>query len=260
MLQLAITGAAGRMGQTLAGLIAEAPDLRLTGALEHAGSHSIGQKLGDCAISADPTAALSHAQVLVDFSLPIATIGLCDAAIARGAAMVIGTTGLAAEQEKAIHTAAKKIPVVYSGNYSLGVNVLTTLVERAAAALPPDLFDIEIFEAHHSAKVDAPSGTALWLGRVAAESRGQKLDDVMVPARHGHTGERPDGAIGFSVARGGDAAGEHTVFFFGPQERIELTHRASNRSIFARGALHAARWVIAQPPGLYSMRDVLGLN
>jgi len=259
MLHLVITGAAGRMGQTLAGLIAQAPDLRLSGALEHAGSPAIGQMVSDCRITAD-AAALTGAHAILDFSAPAATAALAGVAADQGVPMVIGTTGLGPEHEAAIRAAAKKIPVVYSGNYSLGVNVLAKLVERAAAALPPDLFDIEIFEVHHSAKVDAPSGTALLLGRAAAEGRGQKLDEVMVEARRGHTGVRPEHAIGFSVARGGDVAGEHTVFYYGQQERLELTHRATNRAIFARGALHAARWVVNQPPGLYDMQDVLGLK
>lgn len=211
-------------------------------------------------ITSDIASGLALSQVAVDFSVPDATVKLCSLAADAGIAMVIGTTGISAEQEKAIHNAAKKIPVIYSGNYSLGVNVLTTLVERAAAALPPELFDLEIFEAHHKHKVDAPSGTALMLGRAGAQGRGQNLDDVMVPARHGHTGARKEGEIGFSVARGSDVAGEHSVYFYGLQERLELTHRATDRAIFARGALHAARWVVRQPAGLYTMRDVLGLS
>ena len=202
---------------------------------------------------------LAKASVVIDFSTPDKTIEICKAATHAGVPIVIGTTGLSADQEKIIHDTAKKIPIVYSGNFSLGVNVLATLVERAAAALPPELFDLEIFEAHHSAKVDAPSGTALLLGRAGAKGRDQNLKDVMITARDGHTGTRPNGGIGFSSARGGDAAGDHTVFFYGPQERLELTHRASDRRIFARGALHAARWLVGKPAGLYTMRDVLGL-
>ena len=202
---------------------------------------------------------LAAADVVLDFSTPEKTIELCKAVVDAGVPMVIGTTGLSADQEKAIHAAARKIPIVYSGNFSLGVNVLATLVERAAAALPAELFDLEIFEAHHSAKVDAPSGTALLLGRAGAAGRDQNLKDVMITARDGHTGPRPSGSIGFSSARGGDVAGDHTVFFYGPQERLELTHRATDRRIFARGALHAARWVVGKPAGLYTMRDVLGL-
>ncbi|HCM83587.1 MAG TPA: 4-hydroxy-tetrahydrodipicolinate reductase [Alphaproteobacteria bacterium] len=247
MIHIAINGSAGRMGQTLAKLINDAPRLQLSAQLD---THNIGT-LPD---------ALKNAQVIIDFSVPEATIALCQAAADAGVALVIGTTGISAEQEKIIHAAAKKIPVVYSGNYSLGVNVLATLVERAAASLPPELFDIEIFESHHKHKVDAPSGTAMMLGRAAAEARGKKLDDIITPARHGHTGARSEGSIGFSVARGGDVAGDHTVYFYGLQERLELTHRATDRAIFARGALHAARWVTDKPAGLYTMRDVLGLT
>ena len=248
------------MGQTLALLVADAPNLCLVGALERASSNAIGNVVGDCTITSDVRAGLTGAQVAIDFSIPQATMDLVTAATAQGVGLVIGTTGLSVEQENMLRDAAKNIPIVYSGNYSLGVNVLATLVQRAAAALPPELFDLEIFEVHHGAKVDAPSGTALMLGRAGAAGRGQNLDDVMVPARHGHNGARPDGAIGFSVARGGDVAGEHTVFFYGPQERLELTHRATNRMIFARGALHAAQWVADKTPGMYDMQDVLGLK
>lgn len=260
MIHLAITGAAGRMGQALTQQIHIAPDLALGAAFEHAGSPMLGKMADNCEITSDIAGGLKHAQVLIDFSVPAATVAAVKLAADAGIAMVIGTTGISADDEKAIHAAAKKIPIVYSGNYSLGVNVLTTLVEKAAAALPAELFDIEIFESHHKLKVDAPSGTALMLGRAAAGARGENLDEVMVPARHGHTGARNEGAIGFSVARGGDVAGDHTVYFYGLQERLELSHRATDRAIFARGALHAARWVAKQPAGLYSMRDVLGLE
>lgn len=246
MLNICINGAAGRMGQTLAALAAKVPDMKVTGQF-------------DVANPAD-AAALAGASVIIDFSAPDATVRLAPIAADSGVAMVIGTTGLSAEQEKIIHAAVKKIPIVYSGNYSLGVNVLAGLVQRAAAALAPELFDLEIFETHHNQKVDAPSGTALLLGRAGAAGRGQKLDDVMVATRHRHTGTRAEGSIGFSVARGGDVAGEHTVFFYGLQERLELTHRATDRTIFARGALHAARWVANKPAGLYDMQDVLGLK
>ncbi len=248
------------MGQALTGLVAEARDLILTGALEYAGSAAIGQSIGACKITSDVGVALQSAKVAIDFSTPDVTVNLCRAAMAAKVALVIGTTGLSAAQEDVIHEAAKKIPIVYSGNYSLGVNVLAKLVAEAAAALPPELFDLEIFETHHSAKVDAPSGTALLLGRAGAKARGQNLDGVMVSARDGHTGPRPPGAIGFSVARGGDVVGDHTVFFYGQQERLELRHQATDRKIFARGALHAARWVATKPAGLYSMQDVLGLK
>jgi len=248
------------MGQTLALLVADSKDLSLVGLLERSDSDAIGNVVADCTVTSDIIAGLTGAQVAVDFSVPAATVALTKTAIELGVALVVGTTGLNAEQEAVLHEASKKIAVVYSGNYSLGVNVLATLVERAAAALPPELFDLEIFETHHSAKVDAPSGTALLLGRAGAAGRGQDLDKVMVPARHGHTGARAKGTIGFSVARGGDVPGDHTVFFFGLQERLELTHRATNRAIFARGALHAVRWVANQPPGLYTMQDVLGLS
>ncbi len=247
MTNIAIHGAHGRMGQVLCQLVKQSADLKLSAQWDQDNQHDIADQIkGACAA--------------IDFSIPDATIKLCEMATTAGTPLVIGTTGLSIEQEKIIHSAAKKIPIVFSWNYSLGVNVLATLVERAAAALPPELFDLEIFEIHHNKKIDAPSGTALLLGRAGANARGTELDTVIMPARHGHTGARKEGEIGFSVARGGDAAGEHTVFFFGQQERLELTHRATDRAIFARGALHAARWVINQPAGLYSMQDVLRLK
>ena len=247
MTHIAIHGAQGRMGRTLCQLIDHSADLKLGPTWDQGNAESISKEI-------------TTACVVIDFSAPAATTKLLHHAINSGTPLVIGTTGLSTNDEKEIHAAAKKIPVVYSGNYSLGVNVLTALVERAAAALPHELFDLEVFEMHHNKKVDAPSGTALMLGRAGADARGQKLDDVITPARHGHTGARREGEIGFSVARGGDVAGDHTVFFFGPQERLELTHRATDRAIFARGALHAARWVIDRPAGLYTMRDILGIN
>lgn len=260
MLRLCVNGAIGRMGTALSHLILESTDLRLVGALVRESHPEIGKKIGDAALSADMAGAIQQSDALIDFSTPESTVMLCEKAMESRKALVIGTTGLSGMQEKIIAKTARQVPIVYSGNFSLGVNVLATLVERAAAALPIEVFDLEIFEAHHRAKLDAPSGTALLLGRAGAAGRGQLLDDVMLSARHGHTGVRKDNAIGFSVARGGDVVGEHTVFFYGMQEQLELTHRATDRSIFARGALHAARWVTRQPAGLYSMRDVLGLS
>ncbi len=258
-MKVAITGAAGRMGQNLVKLISIADDMQLAAVLEHAHSPQLGNMIGDVTLSSDMDAAAKAADVIIDFSVPAALPGLLAAAQQHGTRLVIGTTGLSAADEAAITNAAKTIPIVYSGNFSLGVNVLSALVERAAAVMSSELFDIEIFETHHKHKVDAPSGTALLLGRSAAQGRNVALDNKAVRSRDGHTGARTAGDIGFSVARGGNVAGDHTVFFFGEHERLELTHRATDSVIFARGALHAARWLMDQPIGLYNMRNVLKL-
>lgn len=193
---------------------------------------------------------------IIDFTKPEALARHLELARANNTALVIGTTGLNAAQEDAIRAAAEQIPVVYAANMSIGVNILLALVEKAAAALP-DHFDIEIVETHHRNKIDAPSGTALALGRAAAAGRGIALEDHMAVDR---SGARKTGDIGFAVMRGGDVIGEHTVGFFGPAERIEITHKAADRSLFAEGAVKAALWLQGRAPGLYSMRDVLGLS
>jgi len=266
MLNVAMLGASGRMGRTIIPLLHEAADLRLSGALAAPGDTAIGQDAGVLSgiaslavpISDDPTVALRGAQVAIDFTLPAASIRHASLCAGQGCAMVIGTTGHDAAQSAQLEAASRGIPIVIAPNMSLGVNLLLKLAELAARALD-EQYDIEIFEAHHRNKVDAPSGTALGLGRAAAGGRGRTLDDVADYARHGQTGVRERGRIGFSVVRGGDIVGEHRLIFAGPGEQVELAHTAQDRSGFARGALVAARWVVGRPPGLYSMLDVLGL-
>ncbi len=262
-LRLALPGVAGRMGRMLAGLIAESAAFDLVAATESETSSHIGQLTGELlgqpgsgvAISSDP-AELGQASVIVDFTRPQASMGHLDIAEATGTALVIGTTGLSADGEARLAAAARKIPVLYCANTSVGVTLLSQLVRQVAARLAED-WDIEIVETHHNRKIDAPSGTALALGRAAAEGRGVSLDAVRDSGRDGETGARRAGDIGFAVLRGGDVAGEHSVIFYGAQERLELTHKATSRVIFARGALRAASWLAGQKPGLYSMDDVL---
>jgi 4-hydroxy-tetrahydrodipicolinate reductase len=266
MLNVAMLGASGRMGRTIVPLLAGAADLRLSGALAAPGDTALGQDAGALAgipplaiaVTSDPSTALANAQVAIDFTLP--AVSTANARLCRGlgCALVVGTTGHDPAQRAELELAARDIPVVLAPNMSLGVTLLIRLAELAARALD-DQYDIEIFEAHHRNKVDAPSGTALGLGAAAARGRGKTLESVAEYARHGHTGVRERGRIGFSVLRGGDIVGEHRLIFAGPGEQVELVHSAQDRSGFARGALVAARWVVAQPPGLYSMLDVLGL-
>lgn len=269
---LAVFGITGRMGQSLVRALqspaSPAGGLRLTGALASAGSPVLGQDAGTPAqaattgvvVTADHATALQGARVAIDFTLPSALPANLAACAAAGVPVVVGTTGLDLAAEEALAAAAARIPVLHAPNMSLGVNLLLELVAQAAAALPPD-YDIEIFEAHHKHKVDAPSGTAVRLGQVAATARGTSLAASAVYAREGQTGARPPGAIGFSTLRAGDIVGEHTVFLCGAGERLELGHRATDRLTFARGALRAAAWLAAgRAPGLYSMRDVLGLG
>jgi len=266
MVNVAMLGASGRMGRTIVPLLHEAADLRLSGALAAPGDTAIGQDAGVLSgiaslavpISDDPAVALRGAQVAIDFTLPAASIRHASLCASQQCALVIGTTGHDAAQSARLEAAAGEIPIVIAPNMSLGVNLLLKLAELAARALD-EQYDIEIFEAHHRNKVDAPSGTALGLGRAAARGRGRSLDDVADYARHGQTGVRERGRIGFSVVRGGDIVGEHRLIFAGPGEQVELAHTAQDRSGFARGALVAARWVVGRPPGLYSMLDVLGL-
>ena len=207
-------------------------------------------------VSSDISAASKQADVLIDFTQPQATLGHIAAARASGTPIVIGTTGLSADDEAKLKDAAQDIPVVYCANTSVGVTLLGRVVEQVARQLGTD-WDIEIVETHHNQKVDAPSGTALALGHAAAAGRGVALDDVRDSGRDGVTGKRKEGDIGFAVLRGGDVAGEHSVVFYGEQERVEITHSATSRVIFAKGALRAARFAAKQKPGLYSMQDVL---
>jgi 4-hydroxy-tetrahydrodipicolinate reductase len=266
-IDVAIFGAAGRMGHALVRALAASESARLSAAIDRDGSPLQGHDAGVISglppigilIGADPEAALTDAAVAVEFSTPSATVRHAGLAAERGIAYVVGTTGLGEADEQLLRRAAEAVPVVYAANYSIGVTLLADLVTRAAARLGEE-FDIEIVEMHHRQKVDAPSGTALALGRAAALGRGVDLDAVAIRGRDGVTGARPKGAIGFAVLRGGDVPGDHTVMFAGDCERLELTHRAGGREIFARGALRAALWAVGRKPGLYTMRNVLGLE
>lgn len=255
------------MGRAVIHCLAGTEGMRLAGAVTEAGDAALGQDAGEIcglprtgvALTDDPRAGLRNAQVAVDFTLPSATEVNVGAAAAEGVAMVVGTTGLGSEQTAALRSGAKRIPIVYARNMSIGMAVFKDLVERAAAALDDD-YDIEILDAHHAQKADAPSGTALELGECVAAARGGSLEALAVYARHGQTGLRERGAVGFSVVRAGRIVGNHSVLFAGAEEQVELVHRAADRAVFARGALRAAGWVVGQPPGLYSMEDVLGLK
>jgi 4-hydroxy-tetrahydrodipicolinate reductase len=266
LLKVAVLGAAGRMGRAVLSCIFEADDLRLIGAITESGDPLLGRDAADL-VGAGPVGVpltderaqgLHSAQVAIDFTLPTATESNLRACVDSGTALVIGTTGLEERQLKAMERAAHEIPIVYGRNMSVGVNVFMELVGRAARALGEG-YDVEIIEAHHRHKVDAPSGTALALGERVAAAQGRKLADLAVYTRHGRTGPRVPGTIGFAVVRGGSIVGEHAVRFIGPEEQVEFSHEAADRKTFARGALRAARWAAGQAPGLYSMADVLGL-
>jgi 4-hydroxy-tetrahydrodipicolinate reductase len=267
MIKVAILGAAGRMGQALVRASRSADGVALAAAVELPDNPWVGRDAGLAAgigetgirIGCDPRAALAAADVAVDFTFHAAAPGNAALCAELGKAYVLGTTGLDAGESARVREAAAKVPVVWAPNYSLGMNLLFSLVRQAAKALGQD-YDIEIVEAHHHFKKDAPSGTALGLAKAAAAGRGQELDAVAVYGRHGITGERPRGEIGIHALRGGDVVGDHTVFFAAAGERVELTHRASGREAFAPGALQAARWVAGRKPGLYDMQDVLGLK
>ena len=249
--RLAIAGALGRMGQAVASSAGGRADVEVVARFDRPEADQSGL--------VSQAAALTDADVVIDFTVPEASAALAEQAAGRGGtALVIGSTGLSQDQSRRIEQAAARIPIVLSGNYSLGVNMLLGLVERAARSLPAD-FDIEVFEAHHRRKVDAPSGTALMLGEAAARGRGVQLSEVRAAPRDGLTGARPEGEIGFSVVRGGGIIGEHSVIFAGDEEVLTLSHSASDRGLFARGAIAAAVWVAGKPPGLYDMQDVLGL-
>jgi 4-hydroxy-tetrahydrodipicolinate reductase len=258
-LRVAILGAGGRMGKTLLTALEEIPGAVLSGAAESAGSPSLGQSVRSATITSDLAQALRGATVAIDFTVPQATQDNVNACVAAGCPLVLGTTGHDEVAREKIAAAAQRIPLVMAPNMSLGVNLLLKLAELTAKSLDAE-YDIEIFEAHHRHKKDSPSGTALGLGEAVAKGRGVAFKEVAEYARHGVTEPRRKGAIGFSVFRGGDVIGDHTVTFAGIGERIELTHRASDRMAFARGALKAAQWLVSQPPGLYSMQDVLGLK
>ncbi len=267
MMKLAVIGAAGRMGQSLVRAIDEIDGVELTAAIERAGSAHISHDAGQLAgtgpngilISDDLENSLSAVDGILDFTTPAVTVAAAKIAAARAIVHIIGTTGCSTEEEDAIAGYAKSATIMKSGNMSLGVNLLGELVKQAAKSLDASGFDIEVLEMHHKHKVDAPSGTALLLGQKAAEGRSVDLEKVSVRTRDGYTGPREDGKIGFATLRGGSVVGEHSVIFAGAGERIELSHIAMDRSIFATGAVKAALWARDKKPGLYSMLDVLGL-
>jgi 4-hydroxy-tetrahydrodipicolinate reductase len=263
MTRVAIAGAAGRMGQAIISALSEArgadPELQLAAALEVAGSPSLGKEACGVKIGADVAAALAGADVLIDFTRPEGTLAHVRACRTAGKAMVIGTTGFSAAQRGEIEQAASSVPIVMAANFAVGVNALFKLAGTAARILG-EAYDVEIIEAHHRQKVDAPSGTALRLGEAVASALNRNLPEVARHGREGEPGARPAGEIGFHAVRGGDIVGEHTVLFAGIGERLELTVRSQSRATYAAGALRAARWLRGRKPGLYDMQDVLGLR
>lgn len=266
-LRIAVMGAGGRMGRELVRAIAADPGCVVAGGTEPARSPLIGADLGTLAgleplgvtVSGDPLDVFTRADAILDFTSPRATVEFAGLAANARIVHIIGTTGFSASEEAALAAAARHAVIVKAGNMSLGVNLLAAITAQVARALAAADFDIEIVEMHHRMKVDAPSGTALMLGEAAANGRATTLAQAAVRVRDGHTGIRPDGAIGFQSLRGGTVVGDHTVVFAGEGERIELTHIAQDRSIFARGALKAAQWAHGRKPGLFSMYDVLGI-
>ena len=265
-LQVCIAGASGRMGQMLVEAVLASDDLELAGALDIASSVAIGSDAGAFAgratgvrISADPEATLAGCDVLIDFTRPEGTLAHLECCRALGVKVVIGTTGFTDAQKATIATAAQHTAIMMAPNMSVGVNVTLKLLEMAARALATG-YDIEIIEAHHRHKVDAPSGTALKMGEVIAQASGRELRDCAVYARQGITGERDPSSIGFASIRGGDIVGDHTVLFAGTGERIEISHKSSSRATYAQGSLRAARFLAGRATGLFDMFDVLGLD
>jgi len=266
-MRLIVAGAGGRMGRTLIHAIAATDGAILAGAVDAPGSAVIGRDAGELAglgrngveVATAVEPLLARADGLLDFTAPAATVAFAELIARKGLVHVIGTTGLTGESDKLIAEAAKRAVIVKSGNFSMGVNLMAALVKRAAKTLDED-FDVEILEMHHNKKVDAPSGTALMLGRAAAAGRGIDLEQRSVRGRDGVTGARCAGDIGFASLRGGSVVGDHSVIFAGPAERVELVHKAEDRMIFARGALRAALWARGKKPGLYSMADVLAVD
>jgi 4-hydroxy-tetrahydrodipicolinate reductase len=266
ILKTVIAGVSGRMGRALLEAVAADSGCVVHGALDRAGSQAVGQDAGiysgshtGVAITDQTVAALAGADVLVDFTRPEATLAYLDACRKAGVNLIIGTTGFDAAGKAAIEAAAKEIGIVFAPNFSVGVNLLMKLAETAARVLAEG-YDIEIIEAHHRHKVDAPSGTALGIGQAVAGALGRDLKACAVYGREGVTGERKPDTIGFATVRGGDIVGDHTLLFAGTGERVELTHKAGSRATFAQGALRAAKWLQGRGPGLYDMRDVLGLK
>ncbi|TAL85495.1 MAG: 4-hydroxy-tetrahydrodipicolinate reductase [Candidimonas sp.] len=263
-MRIAIAGASGRMGQMLIEAVLDASDLKLAVALDRPGTPSIGQDAGaflgrDTGIQiTDDPKALAQAECLIDFTRPEGTLTHLKFCAEYGVKCIIGTTGFDTQGKQAIHVASQKIAIVFAPNMSVGVNVTFKLLEVAARLLNSG-YDVEVFEAHHRNKVDAPSGTALAMGQAVAHAWNENLDDIADWARHGDTGARQAGRIGFSVVRGGDIVGDHTVYFCGTGERIEITHRASSRATYAQGSLRAARYLARKERGLFDMQDVLAI-
>jgi 4-hydroxy-tetrahydrodipicolinate reductase len=266
MTRVVVTGAAGRMGTQIVRLVRATDGMSLAGAVERPGS-AVGQDAGALAFAGpagvlvvdDLAKALGGADVVIDFTTHEASARHAETCAERGVPLVIGSTGFTPEAKARVATAAKRIPIVLAPNMSVGVTVLFELVRQAAKVLG-DAYDVEIVELHHKKKRDAPSGTAVRLGEVAAEALGRDPKDTLAFSRHGIIGERPPREIGMQTLRGGDVVGEHTVFFCGEGERLELTHRAASREQFARGAVRAAQWIVGKPAGLHDMADVLGLG
>ncbi len=265
-LNVGVFGSTGRMGRMVVKAVSEADGLTVSAGADRPGSAFIGQDLGELAaighlgvaVSEDITPVLA-ADVAIDFTLPEATVEHATRAGEAGTRLVVGTTGLSPDQEAVLAACAEKTAIVYAPNMSLGVTLLMAVVEQVARSLD-EAWDIEIVEMHHNRKVDAPSGTALGLGKAAARGRSRAFEEVAVLSREGLTGPRTAGEIGFATLRGGDVVGDHSVIFAGAGERIELTHKAAGRTVFSAGAVAAARWVAGRAPGLYTMRDVLGLD
>jgi 4-hydroxy-tetrahydrodipicolinate reductase len=264
---IGIVGCAGRMGQMVVAQVCATDGCNVAGATEHAGHSAVGSDVGSLVgleplgvkVGDDAAAMIAAVDAVVDFTTPEATVEHARLAAQAGAAIIVGTTGIDDAQGEELVRAARHVPVVWAPNMSVGVTLLLALTEQVAGVLD-NSFDIEILEMHHRYKVDAPSGTALGLGRAAAAGRNAAFDEVKQAVRDGHTGERPDGEIGFATLRGGDVVGDHTVVFAGDGERIELSHKTANRKVFAAGAVRATMWAVGREPGLYTMRHVLGFE
>ena len=267
IINVGVIGAGGRMGRMLIEAVQDNSQTTLTAAIERQGSSLVGADAGEIAaighlgvkIVDDLKAVINDIDVLIDFSLPDATEQNMQVCAANNVAMVIGTTGFNAQQEKVLATASEQVSIVYAGNYSTGVNLSLKLLGMAAKAFGKDA-DVEVIEAHHKHKIDAPSGTAYMMAEAVAEARGQNLKDVAIYGREGQTGAREAGSIGIHAIRGGEIIGDHTVMFIADGEVVEITHRARARMTFAAGAIRAATWIVQQPTGQYNMQDVLGLN
>ena len=267
MQRIAVMGAAGRMGKTLIEAVQQADGAQLSAAIDRADSSLVGADVGELVaqgkigvnLSGDLNAVLDQFDVLIDFTHPSVTLKNLEICRAAGKAMIIGTTGFSPQEKQLLAEAGKQIPIVFAANFSVGVNLCLRLLDTAARVLGDDV-DIEIIEAHHRHKVDAPSGTALRMGEVVANALGRDLQKVAVYGREGQTGARERETIGFATVRAGDVVGDHTVLFAADGERVEITHKASSRMTFAKGAVRAALWLQGRQPGLYDMQDVLGLT